>query len=106
MKVATFYSDGHIVEIENSIWGVECVKVDGQVVSSKYSTFGYNHQFVIEHDGKENIYQVQFRMGIPAAININKNGEPVFESPKYGFWRVFLAGVIFILFYELIRHLF
>jgi hypothetical protein len=106
MKIATFYTDGHEVEIHNSFWGVESVKVDGKTVASQYSTLGAKHSFMIESEERKDEYHVKFRIGFPAAIDIYKNDKPLFMSPRNIGWRFFFFGITFILFYELIRQFF
>lgn len=104
MKVATFFSDDQKIELHNSVLGVEKVTVGNDIVSSKYSTFGTTHEFNIENNGKTESFSIRFRMGIPAAIDIHKNGKPFFESPRHGKWRIFFGGILLIIGYELVRN--
>lgn len=105
MKIITLYSDEHDIELHNSILGKETVKINGKIISSKFSFFGTTHSFSVSSNGQEIPYKVRFRTGTPVAFDVHRNGEPLIESPPYGFWRILILGVIFILFYELAKGL-
>lgn len=47
MKYTEFKLDGHTIAIENSVFGKETIKLDGQRVSQKYSLYGTTHDFAI-----------------------------------------------------------
>ena len=99
MKIITIYLNSNTMELHNSfLLGKETVKFNGEIMSSKYSLFGHTHRFSVDENGKEVSYSVRFRSGLPAAVDILRDGEPFLESPKNQFWRIGLItlGVIFI----------
>lgn len=95
MKYTTIYLENNKIEIHNSLFGKETIKVDGQVVSSKYSMFGANHHFSIKENDELNHYQIQISLGIQGVLyDLYKNGKPIIESEKGGCLNIFLIMLL------------
>lgn len=102
MKVITVHFGESKIELRNTIWGKETILVNDKLVSSKYTAFGgTGHKFMVDEDGEEANYSVKYRMGFGVAFDIWRNGEPVLESPKYGFWRLALLLIFAIVSFRL-----
>ncbi len=85
MKYATIYLDNKKIEIFNSLLGKETIKVNDQIVSSKYSIFGADHHFSLMENEEMNHYQFKFSLGINGVIyDFYKNGKPIIVSEKGG----------------------
>ena len=104
MKVITIHVGETKIELQNTIWGVEKVLVNDEVVSSEYSTFGKNHSFTVNEEGMDINYSVKFSMGFGAAYDITRDGKNIVESPKGGLYRLLLlvigTTILTLLFYE------
>ena len=71
----------HILEINNSIWGTETVKYDGELKAKGYSFIGRSYLFRVEEDGEEITYEVEFKLALFGAhYIIRRNGVAVFTS--------------------------
>ncbi len=103
MKVIKIYSDNDTLELFNNLIGKETVKINGEVVSTKYSFFGSTHTCSLLSNGEKVEYKVQFRPGLPASFDIYKDGKPIIESPPHGLWRSMFFGVVFVFIYELVN---
>ncbi|AFL83377.1 hypothetical protein Belba_0723 [Belliella baltica DSM 15883] len=83
MKYTTIFLDNKKIEIFNSLLGKETIKVDDQIVSSKYSIFGADHHFSLKEEENTNHYQFKFSLGINGIVyDFYKNGKPIIESEK------------------------
>lgn len=98
MKFKTIYVDNNKIEVFNSILGKETIKVNDEVVSSKYSILGTEHTFSIPKANDQSTCRLT--TGFSAygiAVNLFVNDKPVIESPK-GFLRLvllfFIMGLI------------
>ncbi|MBK9222320.1 MAG: hypothetical protein IPO78_15495 [Saprospiraceae bacterium] len=81
MKIVSIYLDNLIIEVHNSILGKEIIKVNGNIVSSKYSIFGAKHRF--EHEN--NVYTITFFLGLSGMqFDLYKNELPIIEASKQG----------------------
>ncbi len=103
MKIITLQLGDNKIELHNSFWGKETVKVNNQVVSSHYSFIGSGHKFDITENGEEVSYEAKFRLGFGVAFDLYRNGDVVLESPKYGFWRLVLTLSLIVLFIKLME---
>jgi len=90
MKFITIQSGDAKIEIHNSIWGKETIKVNDEVVSSQFSFFGSVHNFSRIENNEEIFYEVKIRLGFGPAVDIYRQGKPLLEFPKYGALRFFL----------------
>ena len=68
MKYITVYLGEHKIELFNTFLGKETVKVNGEIVSSKYSMAGTEHLFSInEKEGKSD-YKLNTGVGFRGVI--------------------------------------
>lgn len=95
MKCATFYFKEDKIEVFNSILGKETVKVNGSIVSSKYSIFGEKHAFSLK-DGEEELdCKIEFGTGAYGMVmDFWAGGKPVMLSEKDGFHFYFFFVII------------
>ena len=96
MKFTTVYLDENKIEIFNSILGRETIKVNGEIVSNKYSITGGEHLFTITENGT--IANCKLRMGFGlngVVFDLYKNKKPIVESPKNDYLKIFIALLIF-----------
>ena len=94
MKLITFHTGDNKIEIHNSILGKETVKVNDEVVSSKFSFFGSVHNFSRIEDNEEILYEVKMKLGFGPAFDIYRHGKPLLIFPKYGALRFIIFIVI------------
>lgn len=99
MKFTTIYLENNKIEIFNSIQGKETIKVNNEIVSSKYSFFGAEHNFSIIENGMESPCKIVLGLGLNGTVfDFYKNGNPVIESPKSGCLGIiiiiFIAGIV------------
>ncbi len=47
MKYTTIYIGENKIEVFNTLLGIEKIKVNGEIVSRKFSIFGTEHNFTI-----------------------------------------------------------
>lgn len=91
MKFATIYIDQNKIEIDNSIFGKETIRLNGSVVSQKYSLLGTKHQFFILENEKKIKYQLNLGYGPNGVVmDLYKDNQPVIESNKGSFLLVML----------------
>ncbi len=97
MKFATIYLDQNKIEIDNSIFGKETIRLNGSVVSQKYSLLGTKHQFFILENEKKIKCQLNLGYGPNGVvIDLYKDNQPVIESYK-GFNLLIVAGLFVVL---------
>ena len=95
MKFTTVYLEENKIEIFNSILGRETIKVNGEIVSNKYSFAGAEHLFSITENGTIANCKLQMGFGLNGVVfDLYKNKKPIVESPKSNFLRIFSALVI------------
>jgi len=95
MKFTTIYLEDNKIEIFNSILGRETIKVNGEIVSDKYSITGAEHIFSITEKGT--IANCKLRMGFGlngVVFDLYKNQKPIVESPKTDLSRFLIALLI------------
>ncbi|MFN3802521.1 hypothetical protein [Belliella pelovolcani] len=96
MKYTTIYLDNKKIEIFNSLLGKETIKVDDQIVSSKYSIFGADHHFSLKEEENINHYQFKFSLGINGIVyDFYKNDKPIIEAEKGGCLTFLLIFLMF-----------
>ncbi len=92
MKYTTIYLNENTIEIFNSIIGRETIKLNGEIVSSKFSITGTEHHFRITENEEEADCKIITGFGLSGVvIDLYKNNEPIIESPKMGCVGVFLV---------------
>lgn len=86
MFYASARIDGNLIELHNSIWGEETVKVNGQMVSKKSSFLGTEHFFnLINDNGSTDRYIVKSKMtDLTVGIDIYRNGIPIIHNLVLG----------------------
>ncbi|PZX51417.1 hypothetical protein [Algoriphagus chordae] len=90
MKFSTIYLDENKIEISNSWLGKEVIKVNDEIVSSKYSVFGTDHSFWMMDNGITSNCKISIGYGINGMVfDFYKNDKAIIESPRTG------CGVIF-----------
>lgn len=83
MKVTTIYVDDNKVELYNSLLGKEIVRLNNEIVSSKFSVFGAKHFFYINEYGKQVLCNLNVGFGFNGVnFNLFKDNKPIIESPK------------------------
>lgn len=106
MKFTTIYLEENKIELFNSIIGKEIVKVNGEIVSSKFSLTGTEHQFKLNEQGKESKCKLVTGFGFNGiVIDLYKDNKPIIESPKSGCLGTFLIIVIIAVLIDLIGRL-
>ncbi|MGN8226013.1 hypothetical protein [Gracilimonas sp. BCB1] len=95
MKYTTIHLGDNKIELHNTLLGKETVKVNGEVVSSKYSMLGAEHPFTIHEDGKDVNCNVQFGFSMNGVVfDLYKDGSPIIESEKKGCAAMFILFII------------
>jgi len=94
MKLITIHLGDKKIEVQNSFWGIETIRVNDELVSSKFSFFGTNHIFKQIENSEEILYEVKIRTGFGPVVDIYRQGNPILEFPKYGALRFFIYLII------------
>lgn len=98
MKYSTIHIGNNKIEIFNSLLGKETIKVNGEVVSSKYSMSGAEHEFTISDDGRPARCKIKFGFGVNGVVfDLYKEENPIVESEKSG-----CMGFIFVIVFTFI----
>jgi hypothetical protein len=100
MKFTTIHLEGNKIELSNSFLGKETVKVNGEIVSSKYSLTGTEHVFTSNENGTDVEFRLMTGFGFSGVvIDLYRNNVPVIESPKSGClgFFVIIVGVMILL---------
>ena len=106
MKYVTIYQDQNKIELHNSILGKETIKVNDEIVSSKYSFFGKVHHFMINQGGKQLECKLTTSYGLGGIqFDFAINGNPVIETPKNQWMRLVVVFIIAIAFFILLDFL-
>ena len=96
MKFTTVYLEENKIEIFNSILGRETIKVNGEIVSNKYSITGGEHLFSITQYGTMANCKLGMGFGLNGVVfDLYKNKKPIVESPRSDFFKIFIALLIF-----------
>lgn len=63
--------------------GVEKIKVNGEIVSQKFSVFGTEHNFTIKENDENVECKIDLGFGFHGVVfSLYKNNIPIVESPK------------------------
>jgi hypothetical protein len=93
MKFTTIYLGENKIEVFNSLLGRETIKVNGDIVSQKFSIFGTEHNFTVKENEEIVECKIDFGFGFNGVVfNLYRNNKPVVESPKSGCLIFFLVG--------------
>ena len=94
MRITTIFLDENKIEIYNSIFGKETIKVNDKIVSEKHSLFGAKHIFNIIENGNSVECMIDIGLSINGVVfDLHKANNPIIVSPKNGF-PVFLTLVL------------
>ena len=95
MKFTTVHLDDNKIEVFNSLLGKETVKVNGEIVSEKYSFAGATHVFNIKENEQEITCKLDIGYGFSGVVfDLYKGEQPIIESPKNG-----CVGLLLIVFF-------
>ena len=92
MKCFTIYHEGNKIEVLNSILGKETIMINGEIVSSKYSLFGTEHNFKL----KNNDSNCRIVLGLSRnghTIDFYKDDKAIIESSKGGCLLFAFSGI-------------
>jgi len=107
MKFTTIYLGENKIELFNSMIGKEIVKVNGEIVSSKFSMIGTEHHFSISENDAEANCKLVTGFGLNGVvIDLYKNEKPIIESPKSGCLGFFLIIVVIVFLIGFLERLF
>ncbi len=85
MKYTTLNLGENRIEIYNSLLGKETIKVNGKIVSEKYSIFGAKHKFKVIENGNEVNCKIDIGFGINGVVfDLYKDDKPIIVSPRNG----------------------
>ena len=99
MKVTTINLGETHIEFHNALSGKETIKVNGEVVSSKFSFSGMDHVFQVHEGGEEVTYKLTSGTGMFGVMfSLYKNDNAIIESPKTKGWLRFALVAIILLF--------
>ncbi len=98
MKFTTIYSGENTIELHNSMLGKETVKVNDEIVSSKYSITGTEHTFSVTENGETQEGRIVTGFSPHGVVfDYYQNGKPIVVSEKGGclvFLIIFLVFVV------------
>lgn len=103
MKFTTINLGENKIEIFNSFLGRETIKVNGEVVSRKFSVFGTEHTFIVQENGEAVELKINIGWGFEGIVfDLYRNNQPVVESSKNG-CLFFIVIFLIVLAYGLIK---
>ena len=95
MKFTTLYLLENKIEISNSLFGKETIKVNDIITSEKYSITGAEHVFILNNQGKEVECKIKLGYGLNGVIfSLYLDNKPVIESPLGGSYAAILISII------------
>ncbi|MGZ2371699.1 hypothetical protein ACXR6G_18105 [Ancylomarina sp. YFZ004] len=98
MKFTTIHLENNKIELFNSVFGKETIKVNNEIVSEKRSILGTEHLFQIKENENEANCRLVTGFGRNGVVfDLYKNDKPIIESPKNG-----AMGVIMIIGFAII----
>ncbi|MBK8627774.1 MAG: hypothetical protein IPN86_20090 [Saprospiraceae bacterium] len=107
MKYTTIYLDENRIEIFNSLLGKETIKVNGEIVSCKFSITGTEHHFKLTENEVESDCKIITGFGVNGVvIDFYKNDKPLIESPKGGCFKIILIVVLVVFSIRILERLF
>jgi hypothetical protein len=97
MKLVTFHIGDNTIEMDNNIWGTETVKLNGEIVSQKWSMFGVEHPFKIQDNEmtKDAVVKTGYNFPYGFHVDLKVDNKPIIEHSRsrQRFW-IFLAIII------------
>ncbi len=98
MKFTTVHLENNKIELFNSIFGKETIRVNNEIVSEKRSILGTEHLFKIKENENEIECKLVTGFGLNGVvIDLYKDEKPIIESPKNS-----AIGILIILFFTII----
>lgn len=98
MKYFTINLGENKIEIHNSIFGNETIKVNDKIVSDKFSIFGANHKFKIIENEREVECKINIGLSFQGVVfNLYKDEKPIVIYNKNT-----LRGILTIIFLVLL----
>ncbi len=83
MKYITINLEGNKIEVHNSLFGNETIKVNDKIVSDKFSIFGAEHNFKIIENEKEVECKIDIGLSFQGVIfNLYKDEKPILVYNK------------------------
>jgi len=95
MKYYTIDLGDNKIEIYSSLLGKETVKVNGNIVSSKYAIFGAEHFFTFIENEKE--VKCKIDMGGFVDFKFYKDDKPIIISQKHHFVNFLMFAFVYTL---------
>ncbi len=101
MKFTTIYQGDNKIELFNSFFGKETIKVNNSIVSEKYSFFGTTHHFNINENGSGEIpCTLNMKLTIyGVAIDFYKGEDPIIVAENNKIRWPFIIGFIILCFF-------
>jgi hypothetical protein len=91
MKYTTVHLDNNKIELFNSVFGKETIKVNNEIVSEKRSIMGTEHLFKIKENDNEVECKLVTGFGLNGVVfDLYKDKKPIIESPKNNFIGIIL----------------
>ena len=98
MKYTTVHLENNKIELFNSVFGKETIRVNNEIVSEKYSILGTEHLFKIKENENEVVCKLVTGFGFSGVVfDLYKDEKPIIESPKNS-----AIGILFIVFFTII----
>ena len=99
MKIITINLGETCIEFHNSWLGKETIKVNGEIVCSKFSFSGIEHEFEVKEDGELASYRLKTGLGLMGlGINLFRNDKAVILGQKVNGMLRFIFVVVILLF--------
>lgn len=108
MKFTTIYLLENKIEISNSLFGNETVKVNDKIVSRKFSFTGATHEFKLLDQGNEVECKIKMGFGFNGVIfSLYLDNKAIVESPQGGYYAAILISIMILsgvgIYYLLVR---
>ena len=99
MKITTINIGDAQIEFHNALSGRETIKLNGEIVSSKFSFSGMEHIFKAIEGGEEVTYKLTTGTGLSGVMfSLYRNEIAIIESPKTKGWIRFALVALILLF--------
>ncbi len=83
MKYITINLGENKIEVHNSFFGMETIKVNDKIVSNEFSILGADHYFRIIENEKEVKCKIDVRLSFQGVVyNLYKDGKPIIVYHK------------------------
>jgi hypothetical protein len=99
MKIITINLGPSSIEFHNSLVGKETIKVNGEIVSSRFSVAGMEHVFTVEEGGEDVVYKLKTGLGfLGLSINLFRDDAAIILGQKTNGWLKITLLIILIIF--------